>query len=139
MAKKTAPPKLDFSVPNHAYESIAKNQRDSMEAIAVKLDNELALTPSEAMFAAAACRAVAKQIPLKQKRKRGAAPRIDGSLAAIQAASGLSYAQIAAIHSKTDPEGITEQAVGRAVERNGRDKAAKTIIDMKGVTVTLKK
>lgn len=136
---KVVKPKLDFPVPDETWDRVAQNQRESLGIIATKLDNHESLNSVESMFAAAACRALAKQIPLKQPKKKGAKPRIDGSLAAIQAAAGLSYAQIAGIHSNTDLEGITEQAVGRAVKRNGRHKAAESLLPISGVTVDLKK
>lgn len=114
---------LDFQIPDDEHSKSATGSRAFLETIAGKIERGEQLASDEILFAAGACRAAAKQIPLKQKRKKGAAPKYDASLAAIQYASGqYTLEKLAEMH------GVTVDALKKALKKNDRLKTARSLM-----------
>jgi hypothetical protein len=95
---------IPFLVPDAEYARVAEAQRNHITALAGKIQNGEALNVGERVLAAEIVRAWAKQIPSKQPRKRGQAPKIDAGPVAIL------YAQMVNRDGKKKTHAIAELA-----------------------------
>lgn len=113
---------VKLRISDEDYERTSKNQRIWIENIAEKLLRCESLSSLEAMGAAAALKAFAASIPLKQKRPEGREPSYcPGSevllISVYESAGGMT--RTAAIEKRAEDLGVSAKSFERVLRRHG--------------------
>lgn len=113
---------IEFLVPDEEHARVAQHQREYINSLADRLQKNEALSELDREWAAGILRSFAKQIPDRQRRKSGQAPRIDAGNLAIQYACmvhGQGMKPSAAKAKLSEEHCVTIETVRKAIKKYG--------------------